>query len=378
MFESRLLNAPSGMAPRISASRNAHDNSSITRMTRQKKIWIDLDNSPHVPFFAPIIKELEARGHLLMVTAREFAQVTQLAQLKQIRFKTIGRHYGKNTLLKMAGVVVRAGQLAPLVQRVAPDLAVSHGSRSQLLLASVLRLPCIDINDYEHATDFRVIRPSWMIVPELIPSSSWNIPCDRVLQYPGIKEDVYVPQFRPDPSLLSQLNISADALLVTLRPPAGHAHYHNPESDAIFTAVVSRLVETENVVTVVLPRTEGQKREMKSRWGKHFHSGRLIVPPQAIDGLNLIWHSDLVISGGGTMNREAAALRVPVYSTFRGKLGAVDQYLAKQKRLILIESVADVITCINLAKRDRHIERCGNCTTLTAIVDYINRILERE
>jgi hypothetical protein len=362
----------------VSAVQSEGDNSSLTRAAVGKKIWIDLDNSPHVPFFAPIIRALETRGHTVVVTAREFAQVTQLADLMHLRYKTIGRHYGKNKLLKMAGVAVRAAQLASIVRRIRPDLAVSHGSRAQLLLSSLLRVPSVNINDYEHATDFKVIRPSWMIVPELIPSSSWDIRGGRVLHYPGIKEDVYVPQFAPDPTVLTQLNVSESTLLVTLRPPASHAHYHNPESDAIFAAVVNWLVGKENVVTVILPRTAGQEVDIRRQWGTHFHSGKLIVPSQTFDGLQLIWHSDLVISGGGTMNREAAALHVPVYSTFRGKLGAIDQYLVTQKRLVLIESVADVSTRINLEKRDRHIEAFGNTATLTNIVDHITLILERE
>jgi len=340
-----------------------------------KKIWIDLDNSPHVPFFAPIIKELESRGHFVLLTARDFAQVTQLVELMHLRCKIIGRHYGKNMILKMAGVAVRATQLASIVLRSRPDLAVSHGSRAQLLLSSVLRVPSVDISDYEYSTDFKLIRPNWMITPE---TSRWPVPEQCVLHYPGIKEDVYVPQFVSDPTLLTQLNLSENCILVTLRPPASHAHYHNPESDAIFAEVVNWLVREENVVTVLLPRTPSQEQEIREQWATHFHSHKLLVPSRAVDGLNLIWHSDLVISGGGTMNREAAALHVPVYSTFRGKIGAIDEYLVEQKRLVLIESVGDIRSHIKLVKRDRHENKYGNSATLTAIVEHIGAILERE
>jgi predicted glycosyltransferase len=340
-----------------------------------KRVWIDLDNSPHVPFFAPIVKELEGRGHTVLVTARDFAQVAQLVELMRLRCTMIGRHYGKNTLMKLTGVAIRAGQLASVVRRVNPDLAVSHGSRAQLLLSAMLRMPSIDISDYEHATDFKVIRPTWMMVPELISRTNLGVPEDCVLSYPGIKEDVYVPQFSPNPSLLTQLKLSTDSIVVTLRPPASHAHYHNPESDKIFAEVMNWLVANENVVTVLLPRTEAQEREIRNKWANYFDSGRVIVPAQAVDGLNLMWHSDLVISGGGTMNREAAALRLPVYSTFRGKIGAVDQYLVAQKRLLLIDSVADVRTRIKLEKRERHVETYGNTATLSAIVDHIETVL---
>jgi predicted glycosyltransferase len=343
-----------------------------------KRVWIDLDNSPHVPFFAPIIRELERRGHSVVVTARDFAQVTQLAELMHLRYTTVGRHYGKNKLFKIAGVVVRAAQLARICRRARPALAVSHGSRAQLLLSALLKIPSIDISDYEYATDFRIIRPSWMITPDTIPTCRWPLPEERVLHYPGIKEDVYVPEFVPDPTLLTHLNVSDRSILVTLRPPASHAHYHNPESDTIFKEVMNWLVEEPNVVTVLLPRTPAQKEEIRQQWGAHFASGKLMIPAQAVDGLNLIWHSDLVISGGGTMNREAAALRVPVYSIFRGKIGAVDQYLVRENRLILIESASDVRTRIKLAKRDRLIDKYGNTATLNAIVNHITSLLDSD
>jgi len=343
-----------------------------------KKIWIDLDNSPHVPFFAPIIRELENNGHSVLVTARDFAQVKQLAELLHLRCKIIGRHYGKNTLLKIAGVGIRAAQLGSFVSVRRPDLAVSHGSRAQLFLAAILRIPSVDISDYEYATDFKFIRPTWMITPETIPSSRWPVPESSVLHYPGIKEDVYVPQFVPDSKLRAQFNLEEQSIVVTVRPPASHAHYHNPESDKVFDEVMNRLMGEKDVVAILLPRTPSQENEIRKEWAAHFASGKLIVPSQAVDGLNLIWHSDLVISGGGTMNREAAALGVPVYSTFCGKIGAVDKDLVEQNRLVLINTIADVRTNIKLIKRDRHITSRGNTATLNAIVSHITSLLERK
>ena len=362
----------------MSAERNERDHHSVTRRIEPKKIWIDLDNSPHVPFFAPIIRELETRGHSLLVTARDFAQVRQLVELLHLKCKIIGRHYGKNTLYKIAGVAIRASQLASVVWRARPDLAISHGSRAQLLLSALLRVPSVDISDYEYATDFKGIRPNWIITPEIIPSSCWPVPEQCVLHYPGIKEDVYVPKFVPDQSLLARLNVPEKAILVTLRPPASHAHYHNPESDSLFAEVVNWLLAHDDVITVLLPRTQQQENEIRGQWGTYFAAGKLLVPSGAVDGLNLIWHSDLVISGGGTMNREAAALNVPVYSTFRGKIGAIDQYLVEQKRLILIESVGDIRGRISLEKRNKQMNRHGDSATLSVIVSHLEALVERE
>lgn len=341
------------------------------------KIWIDLDNSPHVPFFAPIIEELEQRGYEVFVTARRCFQVCELANLWKLRYKRIGRHYGKSRILKAAGLCVRALELAPTVIREAPLLAISHGSRSQLLLSALMRIPSLVIVDYEFARGLVLMRPSWVMVPEPIPSAA--IPCDssRVLKYPGIKEDVYASRFRPDSDIRDELGISTDDVLVTIRPPANEAHYHNPESDSLFRAAIEFVSTKAGTKIVLLPRNASQEASLREAWPHLFESGRVIVPPRAVDGLNLIWYSDLVISGGGTMNREAAALGVPVYSIFKGRIGAVDRYLSNAGRLVLVETAAAVRTKIQLVRRFRPAEPPGwNCGALSTIINHVVGIVE--
>jgi predicted glycosyltransferase/peptidoglycan/xylan/chitin deacetylase (PgdA/CDA1 family) len=319
---------------------------------KKKKIWIDLDNSPHVPFFKPILEDLHNRGYDTLLTARDCFQVCGLADLVHLKYKKIGRHYGKHVIMKVAGLVIRALQLMPTVMKEKPDLAVSHGSRSQVLIASILNIPTVVIADYEFTQTVTV--PTYVIVPEMISDSAVKSYSKSFFKYPGIKEDVYVPDFKPDPSIYNELGISERELIVTIRPPATEAHYHNPESELLFKATMNFLVKQENTRMVVLPRNEKKQTAwVKSNWSEWCDSRKIIFPEHVVDGLNLIWHSDLVISGGGTMNREAAALGVPVYSIFRGKIGAVDRYLSDNGRLTLLETVEDVQTKILLNKRDR-------------------------
>jgi len=341
------------------------------------KIWIDLDNSPHVPFFAPIIDELHKRGYSIVLTARDCFQVRELADLFHLRYTLIGYHSGKNTIRKMMGLCLRALHLAPLVHGEKPDLALSVCSRSQLIVSAALRLPSLFIGDYEFSTGWAVIRPTWIMCPEVIPKGAMRCNPNRVLHYPGIKEDVYVPRFVPDVRLRPQLGLQERDLVVTLRPPATEAHYHNPESDRLFDAVVDVLATKPKVKVVVLPRNERQAMGLTERWPELFLSGKMRVPEHVVDGLNLIWHSDLVISGGGTMNREAAALGVPVYSIFRGKIGAVDRYLSTKGRLVLLESVRDVQTRIPLVRRSRTANpQLGNGAVLSTIVNQIVALAE--
>ena len=207
------------------------------------------------------------------------------------------------------------------------------------------------IIDYEYVQT--IVKPTYMAAPEMLSDSAMK-GCYRrsLFKYPGIKEDVYVPDFRPDPSILKELGIREGELVVTIRPPATEAHYHNPESELLFEATINFLGEQPNTRMVILPRNEKKQTAwVKNNWAEWCRNGKIIFPEHVVDGLNLIWHSDLVISGGGTMNREAAALGVPVYSIFRGTIGAVDRYLSENGRLVLLETVGDVRTKILLHKR---------------------------
>lgn len=350
-----------------------------------RKVWIDLENSPHIPFFAPIIKELEARGCEVVLTARDCFQVCELADMAGFKYRKIGRHYGKHNVAKIAGLGIRVLQLMPFILRERPAISVSHGSRSSLVLSSVLGIPSINIADYEHADHRLTIwigsrRKKWIMTPDIVPSDIFvkhGMPPDHVLHYPGIKEDVYTPFFKPDPSLKETLGLRSDQIIVTIRPPATEAHYHNPESEKLLTAVFKLLGAHPEVKTVLLPRTHKQEQELRQASAELFTEGRIVVPKHAVDGLDLIWYSDLVISGGGTMNREAAALGIPVYSLFRGTMGAVDKHLAEAGRLVLLESEQDVREKLKLIRRDRSLASGPKQTgTLEAVVTNICAILK--
>jgi len=319
----------------------------------KKVVWIDIDNSPHVPFFLPIIEELEKQGVQLVLTARNIYQVRELLEFFHLPCKVIGRHYGKNKLLKVAGTFLRALELAPTAARSRPDLAISHGSRAQVLICKALGIPSLMMNDYEHSTRVGFLEPEWVLMPDIIPDGVMSRNTDRLLRYPGLKEDVYVPRFTPDPSILTDLGISADDLLVTLRPPATEANYHNPESEILFAETLRLLAAKPHVRAVALPRNARQSQKLRTDWSDLIAGGQMLVPVTPVNGLNLIWFSDLMVSGGGTMNREAAVLGVPVYSIFRGTIGAVDRYLVSQGRLILIETIDDVRTKIKLVRWNR-------------------------
>jgi predicted glycosyltransferase len=331
-----------------------------------------------VPFFTPIVKELENRGHLVTLTVRDCFQVCGLSDYYKLDYKKIGRHYGKNKLLKVLGTVWRSLQLAPTVLREKPDLSVSHGSRSLIILSSLLSIPTVLIFDYEHSARVPFCRPMLGIAPKYIKNpDAENYFRSGVRKYAGLKEDVYVHQFTPDPSILRELDLDETRILATIRPPATEAHYHNPKSESLFVAVVDYLGTFPELQMVILPRNEVTQTEfIKTTWSDWCRSRKIVIPDHVVDGLNLIWHSDFVVSGGGTMNREAAALNVPVYSIFRGKIGAVDRYLEKNGRLTLLQNPEDVKTKVSVTKRNKKREPDHeNRQILMSIVDSIEECL---
>ena len=246
--------------------------------TPSVKIWIDLDNTPHVPFFIPIIRELEKRGHRVVVTARDAFQVCELADRKGLSCLKIGRHYGKNSILKILGLLWRAAQLLPFYTREKPDIALSHGARSQLLLTNILGKPTILISDYEFSKTPLLLKPRWEIVPESLPTEGLHTGAQWIRKYAGIKEDVYAPEFKPDPTLLDELGLGNGDIIVTVRPPANEAHYHNPESELLLDDLMKRICQSSEVRAVLLPRNEQQEKMLRAKHPEWFFGGKAIVP----------------------------------------------------------------------------------------------------
>jgi uncharacterized protein len=342
---------------------------------RRNRIWIDLDNTPHVLFFRPIIPELEKRGYRVLVTARDAYQVSDVAALFNISHRRIGRHYGKNKLMKVLGTFIRALQLVPAVFLNRPALAVSHGSRSQHVAANALFIKSLDIYDYEHCATFFFTKTTWALAPEVVAHACTKHKARKgTLGYPGIKEDVYVPFFKPEIDVRSELGLGTGDIVVLVRPPATEAHYHNPEAEVILDSLIHAIADN-NVKAIVVPRNKRQQEEIETKFPALLGNGTLVLPRKAYDGLLLIWCADLVVSGGGTMNREAAALGIPVYSIFRGKTGAVDRYLSSIGKLVFIEKPGDVKEKIAFVPRpEKKLRFSGDNPTLEKVITHIETL----
>jgi uncharacterized protein len=303
------------------------------------RIWVDLTNSPHVLVLRPVIDVLRARGADVLVTARDFAQTVELCERFGLECEVIGRHRGARVGAKALGLAERSAALARWARRRGPfDLALGHGSNDVTVAARLLRVPCSTMFDYEWATAQHSVNcrlAQAVVVPEAIPPERLDRYGARgkLQRYAGLKEEYYLADFEPDAAVLGELGLDTADPIVVVRTPPSVSLYHRFEND-VFGDVLERLRGTQ---TVVLPRVPEQRAALEG----------FIVPERAIDAQSLIAFADVVVSAGGTMNREAVALGTPVWTTFEGRMGAVDERLIAEGRLRRLQRADELV----LAKR---------------------------
>jgi predicted glycosyltransferase len=308
------------------------------------RIWVDLTNSPHVLVMRPLIEIMRAEGHNVEVTARDFAQTLELCERFGIEHTALGRHRGGRLASKGVGLLSRSGALLRWARGRRFDVAIGHGSNDISVAAWLLRIPSATAFDYEfanaqHQVNCRLCRI--VMVPHVIPPERlrpFGATAAKLRRYEGLKEEYYLADFEPDEAVLGELGLSRERPLVVVRTPPEVSLYHRFENP-LFTRVLERLAASD-AQTVVLPRTPTQREEI-ARLGSFSGAeargsaacAGFIIPARAVDAQSLVAYADLVISAGGTMNREAVALGTPVYTTFEGRLGAVDEALLHEGRL---------------------------------------------
>jgi predicted glycosyltransferase len=301
------------------------------------RVWIDLTNSPHVLVMRPLIEVLRADGHEVEVTARDFAQTIALCERFGIEHTLIGSHRGERLAAKAIGLASRSAALARWARGRGFEVALGHGSNDVSVAAALLRVRSATMFDYEWATVQHTVNcrlASAVVVPAMIPPERLaRYGATRKLRaYEGLKEEYYLADFEPDARVLDELDLDAARAIVVVRPPPVVSLYHRFHND-LFARVLERLRElavSEGLQVVVLPRVSAQRAELASM-------GSFVIPERAIDAQSLIASASLVISAGGTMNREAVALGVPVYTSFEGRPGAVDETLIADGRMHRLE-----------------------------------------
>jgi predicted glycosyltransferase len=296
-------------------------------------IWVDMSAPAHVLVLRPIIERLRTRGHTVQITSRDYAQTQSLLDLHGMEHTPIGRHGGASRLRKGYRLGARTAAMVGFGRERSFDLALAHGSNDLAIASRVLGVPEANMHDYEYAITqhhigCRLARR--VMFPDSVPPERlrrFGVGPDKLFPYPGLKEEYYLYDFEPDPNALARLGVDASRVVVIVRPPPDVSLYHR-KSNPLFPKVLARLGHDDEVHAIVLPRTAAQRQPVES-----LELPSLIVPPGTVEAQSLVALADLVVSAGGTMNREAAALGTPVYTTYGGRLGGVDEALIRSGRL---------------------------------------------
>jgi predicted glycosyltransferase len=297
------------------------------------RIWADMSAPAHVLVLRPIIERLRDQGHEVVVTSRDYTQTQELLAIHRMEHTPIGRHGGASRLSKLMRLIQRTGRMRRFGRGKQFDLAIAHGSNDLAIAARLLGIPEANMHDYEfavaqHHVGSRLARR--VIFPDSVPPERlkrFGVGPEKLRQYPGIKEEYYLADFEVDPDALEEVGVDSERVVVIVRPPPDVSLYHR-KSNPLFPQVLSRVGTDERVHAVVLPRTEEQREYVRS-----LALPSLIVPDHAVEAQSLVALADLVVSAGGTMNREAVALGTPVYTTYGGRLGGVDEALIRSNRL---------------------------------------------
>jgi predicted glycosyltransferase len=316
------------------------------------RVWIDLANSPHPLLFEPVARLLEELDHEVVVTARDHAQTVELAQGTWPTVEVIGGTSPRSRPGKVAMLADRVRLLGGFAHRNRPDVALSHNSYAQVVAARMLGIPAVTTMDYEHqpANHVAFRLASFILLPEALRGSEvatgQGASSSKTRYYPGLKEELYLGEFTPDPAVLDRLGVrqSDETAVVVARTAPSRAAYHRFDN-ALFEDVLRVLEAEANVACIVLPRNVEERK-----WLAALGSARLIVPEAAVDSRSLLAAADLVVGAGGTMTREAALLGAPTLTLFTGRPAAVDRWLEEYGLLRRLKRAQDVLP---VARRPR-------------------------
>lgn len=287
------------------------------------KIWIDLTNSPHVNFFSGMIRELQ-QSHEVLLTCRPLANTIELLELFGFSYHVIGKHYGQNKLKKALGFMVRIRQLYSFLRSKGIDVAISHSSFYSPVVAWLLGIRSIYLNDNEHAAGNRIsfIFADQIMIPEFLDLKKvrrqWA-KVEKIIKYPGVKEGIYLWHYRQKNAINTRVEARKKKKVVFIRPEPWTAQYYKGERNFIDDLLIDL---KDRFKIVVLPR--GKVQEDYYRQEKF--TG-IIVPEKSISLTDIMANCDLFIGAGGTMTREAAVLGIPTISIYQDSLLDVDNFL---------------------------------------------------
>jgi predicted glycosyltransferase len=307
------------------------------------RVWVDLTNTAHVLVLRPLVELLERDGHDVVITARPLSHTLELLDDWGHDYTALGEYGGASRAGKARAAAGRALAMLHFGRGRGFDCGLAHGSTDLPAACRLLRVRNSTMFDYEwaalqHHVNCRLA--DRVLVPDAIPAgrlARYGARPPKLVRYPGLKEEYYMADFEPDASVLAQLGVERESTLCVVRTAPSYALYLGGSENELVPRLLRHLAEGERAQTVVLARTPEQRQAIGA-----LGLERVIVPDRAVDGRSLVAFADALVSAGGTMNREAAVLGTPVWSIFEGRLGAVDEMLAREGRLRLLKDPEEI------------------------------------
>jgi len=340
------------------------------------KIWIDISNSPQIHFFKNVIRRLERIGHEVVVTSRRFGSMEPMLARNNIECHLIGEHGGASKEMKLKCSSKRILGLTDFVIEHKPDVALFKHSVEAPRVSYGLGIPSICVLDNEKAiAQNKLMLPisSKVIAPDAIGYqviTSFGVREENIRLFNGFCELAHLEDFMPNDGILSDLHLDEDAPIAVLRPEPVMANYFTGDpKESIVTALLQRLKDFQ---CVVFPRTEEQYM--------NFRKMGAIIPDHCVDALSLIHGSNIVISAGGSMNREAVAMGKPAISTYPEKLLAITHKMVMDGIKMHSCEVDEVSVMTNALHDDRAYERSVRAklkrmeNPIDVIVEELDRI----
>jgi predicted glycosyltransferase len=306
------------------------------------RIWADITNVAHVVVLRPLVERLEAGGHEVEITARPLSHTLELLEEWGHPHRVVGRYGGVSKAGKARAAATRTMQLLRFARARRFDYGLAHASVDMPPVCRVLGVPNTTMFDYEWATlQHHVIcrLATRVLVPEAIPPERlrrYGAAPPKLVRYPGLKEEYYLADFVADASVVEQLEVADGRPLCVVRTPPSYALYLGGSENPLLPPLLRHLA-AQDCWIVVLARTKEQRAAVRA-----LGLERVVVPERAVDGRSLVALADLLVSAGGTMNREAAVLGTPVWSIFEGPLGGVDELLVREGRLRVLSDPAEL------------------------------------
>ena len=306
------------------------------------RIWADLTNTAHVVVLRPLIELLERRGHEVEITARPLSHTVELLDDWGHPYTVLGDYGGATRRGKVRAAASRIPALIRFGRRRRFEYGLAHASIDLPPACRVLGIPNTTMFDYEWATvQHHIIcrLATRILVPDAIPAERlrrYGAQPPRLVRFPGLKEEYYLADFEPDPAALAGLGLDRERPLCLIRTAPSYALYLGGSENPLLLPLIRRVANGDAQV-VVLARNAEQRATVRA-----LGLPDVVVPERAVDGRSLVAFADVLVSAGGTMNREAAVLGTPVWSIFEGRLGAVDEMLIREGRLRILRDPDEV------------------------------------